>query len=209
MQSRLDTLRQTLRTLQKSYDDALNQSQAAELLLTVQLDTSESSIRNQLENNMKQRFVHTCSRSSSVQFACHRRLASLELRRQKLVEQSTYLVSQIGQIRVAAIEWQSNLTNLSTGESDLTVESSNELRERVTRISQEAKQLDEKMNLFANQINRLQEMSRDFDRQMKRLRISVYDASRVGRKAKAPSALACVSFSLCAVRRAGNTNAVQ
>ena len=195
MQSRLDTLHQTLKTLQQSYDDAVNQSQAAELLVTVQLDTSESSIRNQLENNMKQRFVHAFSSSSFARSPCHRRLASLELRRQELVKQSTYLVGEIVRIKVDASEQQSNLTNLSTGESDLTLESSSELRERVTRISQEVKQLDDKMNLLGNQINRLQEMSRDFDRQMKHLRISVYDASRVGRT-KASSALARFSLSL-------------
>jgi len=57
MQGRINTLRETLKTLQKSYDDSLNQSQTAEILLNTKLGTSEALIRDQLENNMKQRFV--------------------------------------------------------------------------------------------------------------------------------------------------------
>jgi hypothetical protein len=58
MQIRINDLRETLKTLQKSYDDALNQSQTAENILNTKLGNSESLIRDQLENNMKQRFVN-------------------------------------------------------------------------------------------------------------------------------------------------------
>ena len=57
MQVRVNNLRETLQTLQKSYDDALNQSQTAEILVNTKLTHSETLIRDQLENNMKQRFV--------------------------------------------------------------------------------------------------------------------------------------------------------
>jgi hypothetical protein len=55
MQGRISTLRETLKTLQKSYDDSLNQSQIAENLFNTKLETSEALIRDQLENNMRQR----------------------------------------------------------------------------------------------------------------------------------------------------------
>jgi hypothetical protein len=57
MQIQITTLRDTLKTLQKSYDDSLNQSQTTEILLNTKLGISEALIRDQLENNMKQRFV--------------------------------------------------------------------------------------------------------------------------------------------------------
>lgn len=57
MQGRISALRETLKNLQKSYDDSLNQSQIADVLLNTKLGTSESLIRDQLENNMKQRFI--------------------------------------------------------------------------------------------------------------------------------------------------------
>ena len=56
MQTHINYLRETLKMMQKSYDDALNQSQTAELLLNTKLSISEALIRDQLENNMKQRF---------------------------------------------------------------------------------------------------------------------------------------------------------
>ena len=57
MQGRISGLRETLRSLQQSYDDSLNQSQIAENLLNTKLGASEGLIRDQLENNMRQRFV--------------------------------------------------------------------------------------------------------------------------------------------------------
>jgi len=57
MQVRINNLRETLKTLQKSYDDALNQSQTAEILVNTKFGHSEVLIRDQLENNMKQRFI--------------------------------------------------------------------------------------------------------------------------------------------------------
>ena len=161
MQVRINNLRETLKTLQKSYDDALNQSQTAEILVNTKFGHSEVLIRDQLENNMKQR------------------LTLLDLRRQKLVEQSLNLVRRVEEMKIATTEWKSNLTNLSVGESGLTIESSNELRERVTKISQEVKQLEEDMKTFVNQMYKLQDLSRNFDREIKSLQFSVQDASRV------------------------------
>lgn len=57
MQGRINSLREALKNLQKSYDDSLNQSQISEVLVNTKLATSEGLIRDQLENNMKQRFV--------------------------------------------------------------------------------------------------------------------------------------------------------
>ncbi len=57
MQGRITNLRNTLKTLQKAYDDSLNQTQTVEILLNTKLGMSEALIRDQLENNMKQRFV--------------------------------------------------------------------------------------------------------------------------------------------------------
>lgn len=57
MQRRINHLRDTLKVLQKSYDDALNQSLLAEVILNTKLSNSEAYIRDQLDNNMKQRFV--------------------------------------------------------------------------------------------------------------------------------------------------------
>ncbi|CAF4449572.1 unnamed protein product, partial [Rotaria magnacalcarata] len=54
MQTRINYLRETVKILQKSYDDALNQSLLAEILFNTKLSNSEASIRDQLENNMKQ-----------------------------------------------------------------------------------------------------------------------------------------------------------
>jgi hypothetical protein len=59
MQGRISGLRETLKSLQKSYDDSLNQSQIAENLLNTKLGSSEGLIRDQLENNMRQRFVRS------------------------------------------------------------------------------------------------------------------------------------------------------
>ncbi len=58
MQGRINSLRETLKILQKSYDDSINQSQIIEVLLNTKLGTSEILIRDQLENNMKQRFIN-------------------------------------------------------------------------------------------------------------------------------------------------------
>jgi radical SAM superfamily enzyme len=161
MQGRITNLRDTLKTLQKSYDDSLNQSQTAEILLNTKLPVSESLIRDQLENNMKQRLI------------------SLDLRRQKLVEQSLNLLQRVQEMKIATNEWKSNLTNLSIKESGLTLESSNILRERVTKISQDVKKLENDMKLFVNQMYKLQDVSKNFDREMKSLQLSVEDASRV------------------------------
>ena len=57
MRMRIDSLRQILESLRKSYDDALNQSQIGEFLLNTKLSKSEALIQDQLKNNMKQRFV--------------------------------------------------------------------------------------------------------------------------------------------------------
>jgi hypothetical protein len=57
MQGRITNLRNTLKTLQKAYDDSLNQTQTVEILLNTKLGMSEALIRDQLENNIKQRFV--------------------------------------------------------------------------------------------------------------------------------------------------------
>jgi radical SAM superfamily enzyme len=161
MQGRITNLRDTLKTLQKSYDDSLNQSQTAEILLNTKLPVSESLIRDQLENNMKQRLI------------------SLDLRRQKLVEQSLNLLQRVQEMKIATNEWKSNLTNLSIKESGLTLESSNILRERVTKISQDVKKLENDMKLFVNQMYKLQDISRNFDKEIKSLQLSVQDASRV------------------------------
>ena len=107
------------------------------------------------------------------------RLTLLDLRRQKLVEQSLNLVRRVEEMKIATTEWKSNLTNLSVGESGLTLDSSNALRERVTNISEEVKKLEEDMKTFVNQMYKLQDLSKNFDREMKSLQISVHDASRV------------------------------
>jgi predicted nuclease with TOPRIM domain len=107
------------------------------------------------------------------------RLTLLDLRRQKLVEQSLNLVRRVQEMKIATTEWKSNLTNLSVGESGLTIDSSNALRERVTKISQEVKTLEEDMKTFVNQMYKLQDLSRNFDREIKSLQLSVQDASRV------------------------------
>jgi dynactin complex subunit len=161
MQGRITNLRDTLKTLQKSYDDSINQSQIAETLLNTKLGSSEALIRDQLENNIKQR------------------LMSLDLRRQKLVEQSLNLVQRVEEMKIATNEWKSNLTNLSIRESGLTIDSSNELQERVTKTSQDVKKLENDMKLFVNQMYKLQDVSRNFDKQIKSLQLSVQDASQV------------------------------
>ncbi|CAF1447840.1 unnamed protein product [Adineta steineri] len=160
MQTRINNIRETLKTLQKSYDDALNQSQQAELLLNTKLSNSEALIRDQLENNMKQR------------------LTSLDLRRQKLVEQSLNLVSRLSEVKTATTEWKSNFTKLSIDESSLTLDSSNKLRDRVTKISEEVKKLEDDMKTFVNEMYKLQDMSKNFDQQIKSLQLSVQDASQ-------------------------------
>lgn len=57
MQTRIEQFQQTFKNLQKSYDDALNHSQTAENMLSGRLTQSESLVRDQLENNMKQKLV--------------------------------------------------------------------------------------------------------------------------------------------------------
>lgn len=161
MQGRISILRGTLKTLQKSYDDSLNQSQTSEILLNTKLGTSESVIRDQLENNMKQR------------------LTSLDLRRQKLIEQSLNLLHRVEEMKIATNQWKSNLTSLSVGETGLTLQSSNDLRDRVTKISHEVKQLENNMKLFVNQMYKLQDVSKNFNREIKSLQLSVQDASQV------------------------------
>jgi hypothetical protein len=49
MQVRVNELHETLKTLQKMYDDALNQSQTTEVLVNTKLSHSEALIRDQLE----------------------------------------------------------------------------------------------------------------------------------------------------------------
>lgn len=82
-------------------------------------------------------------------------------------------------MKIATNEWKSNLTNLSVGESGLTLESSNQLRERVTKVSQDVKKLQSEMKSFVNQVYKLQDLSKNFEREMKSLKLSVEDASRV------------------------------
>jgi chromosome segregation ATPase len=96
-----------------------------------------------------------------------------------LVEQSVNLVRRVEEMKIATTEWKSNLTNLSIGESGLTLDSSNQLRERVTKMSQDVKKLENDMKLFVNQMYKLQDVSRNFDREIKSLQLSVQDASRV------------------------------
>jgi hypothetical protein len=55
MQIRINNLEQTLQNLEKSYDDAFKNSQTMEILLNSKLSQSERSIRDQLDNNMKQK----------------------------------------------------------------------------------------------------------------------------------------------------------
>ncbi|CAF5099741.1 unnamed protein product, partial [Rotaria magnacalcarata] len=121
---------------------------------------SEASIRDQLENNMKQR------------------LASLDHRRQKLIEQSASLVTRVEEVKIATAAWKSNLTNLPIGQSGLTVDVSNELRERVTRVSQDVKKFEIDMKTFVKEMYELQDMTKNFDREIKSLQLSVQDASR-------------------------------
>ncbi|CAF3518338.1 unnamed protein product [Rotaria socialis] len=160
MQTRINYLREALKLLQKSYDDALNQSLLAEILFNTKLSNSEASIRDQLENNMKQR------------------LTSLDHRRQKLVEQSASLVARVEEAKIATAAWKSNLTNLPVGQSGLTVDVSNELRERVTRVSQDVKKFEIDMKIFVKEMYELQDMAKNFDREIKSLQLSVQDASR-------------------------------
>ena len=82
-------------------------------------------------------------------------------------------------MKIATNEWKSNLTNLSVGESGLTLESSNQLREHVTKVSQDVKKLQSDMKSFVNQVYKLQDLSKSFEREMKSLKLSVEDASRV------------------------------
>jgi methyl-accepting chemotaxis protein len=89
------------------------------------------------------------------------------------------LLRRVEEMKIATNEWKSNLTNLSVSESGLTLDSSNELRERVTKMSQEIKKLEEEMKNFVNQMNKLKDMSRYFDQEIKHLQLSVHDASRV------------------------------
>ena len=90
------------------------------------------------------------------------------------------LLRRVDEMKIATNEWKSNLTNLSVGESGLTIESSNQLRERVTKVSQEVKKLQNDMKAFVNQVYKLQDISKNFEREMKSLQLSVEDASRVG-----------------------------
>ena len=107
------------------------------------------------------------------------RLASLDLRRQKLVDQSLNLIRRTAEMKIATTEWKSNLSSLSIDESGLTLDSSNQLRERVTKISQDVKKFENDMKSFVNQVYKLQDVSKNFDRDLKSLQLSVDDASRV------------------------------
>jgi uncharacterized protein (DUF3084 family) len=107
------------------------------------------------------------------------RLTSLDLRRQKLVEQSLNLLRRVEEMKTATNQWKFNLTSLSIEESGLTLDSSNQLRERVTKMSQDVKKFENDMKQFVNQMYKLQDISRNFDREIKTLQLSVQDASRV------------------------------
>jgi hypothetical protein len=184
MQTRINNLRENLKTLQTSYDDALNQSQIAETLLNTKLGISEALIRDQLENNMKQRSVQrvlVLLERETEDVTRFFRLTSLDLRRQKLIEQSTNLLRRVDEVKLATTEWKSNLTNLSVGQSGLTSDSSTNLRNQVTRISQEVKKLEDDMKAFVNQMYKLQDMSKNFERDIRSLQLSVQDASQVYR----------------------------
>ena len=110
------------------------------------------------------------------------RLASLDLRRQKLVDQSLNLRRRTDEMKLATTEWKSNLSSLSIDESGLTLDSSNQLRERVSKLSQDVKKFESDMKTFVNQVYRLQDLSKNFDRDVKSLQLSVEDASRVNSK---------------------------
>jgi hypothetical protein len=109
----------------------------------------------------------------------YNRLASLDLRRQKLVDQSLNLIRRTAEMKIATTEWKSNLSSLSIDESGLTLDSSNQLRERVAKISQDVKKFENDMKSFVNQVYKLQDVSKNFDRDLKSLQLSVDDASRV------------------------------
>ena len=106
-------------------------------------------------------------------------MTSLDLRRQKLIEQSTNLLRRVDEVKVAAAEWKSNLTSLSVGQSGLSVDSSTELRTRVSTIAQEVKKLDDDMKAFVNQMYKLQDTAKNFERDVRTLQLSVQDASQV------------------------------
>ncbi len=82
-------------------------------------------------------------------------------------------------MKTATNQWKFNLTSLSIEESGLTLDSSNQLRERVTKMSQDVKKFENDMKQFVNQMYKLQDISRNFDREIKTLQLSVQDASRV------------------------------
>ncbi len=68
MQMRINNLHETLKSLQKSFDDALNQTQTAEILLNTKLSSSEALVRDQIENNLKQRYANNQVRHHFIQF---------------------------------------------------------------------------------------------------------------------------------------------
>jgi uncharacterized protein YhaN len=107
------------------------------------------------------------------------RLTSIDLRRQKLVDQSSHLLHRLRDIKRSTIAWKSNLTQLSMEESDLTLESSDELRQRVTQLSDTTKKLDDRIKQLSNQVDRLQETSNTFQQDIRNVQLSVHDASEV------------------------------
>lgn len=90
-----------------------------------------------------------------------------------------HLYRRVEEIKLATMEWKSNLSKLSIGESGLTLGTSNEFRQRVTLMSEEVKKLESDMKQLAQQLTQLQETSRYFHREIKHLQLSVFDASRV------------------------------
>jgi len=157
----INRIRDSVTSLETAYETSLKQSQTAENLVNIKLDQSERTIRDQIENNIKQRFT------------------SLDLRRQKLIDQSQHLRQRVEQMKIETENWKSNVTNLAIARSDLTLDSSNQLRERVVKMSTDMKKLENDMKLFVSQMYKLQDLSKNFDRDIQKLRFSVQDASQV------------------------------
>lgn len=90
-----------------------------------------------------------------------------------------HLINRLDEVKGATMAWKSNLTHLSIGDAGLTLESSSELRQRVTELSDQVKRLDQEIKRLANQTVQLQDMSRYYQREMNQLQLSVFDANQV------------------------------
>lgn len=175
MQKEIDEFRRSFNVLTKSFDDSLNQSKQMENF-NVQLSTSENSIRKQLETNLKQRFDRTFFFvvAKKKTFLVFLSLTSVEIRREKLVEQTSILFSRLNEIRRLASLWKSNVTNLSV---DFVVP--NGIREKLKEISDEASRFEKEIESFSKNIAELNVDSRYFAQELKHVELSVDDASRV------------------------------